>query len=96
MSRSILVEILFGVKSCRLNVEVWHSLNIRVCICESARFVCTRLLSVSDFSDVQKVPEVLESVGNEFPRLLTSLGRVIVKLARTELSLESLHELAEE
>ena len=65
-------------------------------MCESARFVCTRLLSVSDFSVVQKVAEVLESVGNEFPRLLTILGRVIVKLARAELSLETLHELAEE
>ena len=65
-------------------------------VCECDRFVCTRLLSVSDFVAVQKVAEVLEAVGNEFPRLLTSLGRVIVKLGRTELSLDNVPELAEE
>ena len=65
-------------------------------VCESDRFVCTRLLSVSDFVAVQKVAEVLEALGNEFPRLLTSLGRVIVKLGRADLSLENVPQLAEE
>ena len=84
-----------GLRKTHASDEAFYK-NLSDWCSEFWKFVCTRLLTVQTYEDVRMVATVLETVGKDFPRLLTTLGRVIVKLVQNMDCIKDLHDITEE